>query len=158
MKRTDFQRPMPLSRAARDARRPPPPEALVDMLQDSVHRQPTRARVAMAVKCHKAAGTVQAMKCPYERCVIDPCERKLSTGRANECQACIDAHREQMGEKRNECQVCGEEIARGKPMCYACERGYEAAERDVVAFLKAGGDVDAIERGEHVGAAGKAKP
>jgi len=31
-------------------------------------------------------------KCPHGRRMIDPCPRKVYTGLANACQACIDAH------------------------------------------------------------------
>ena len=37
---------------------------------------------------------------------------------------------------RPKCRVCHEEIARGKPMCYACDQGYEACRADAVAWLR----------------------
>jgi transcriptional regulator with XRE-family HTH domain len=44
----------PLSQAARDARRPRPPEELVEALQDSVHRESGRTRAARSVKVRGA--------------------------------------------------------------------------------------------------------
>lgn len=40
----------PLSRAAREARKPLPPERLIDALQDRVHREPGRGRAARTVR------------------------------------------------------------------------------------------------------------
>lgn len=60
--------------------------------------------------------------------------------------------------ERPKCRVCHEEIARGKPMCYACDQGYEAALSDVVAWLRieypgesARAFAMAIERGDAAG-------
>ena len=44
----------PLSQAARVARRPRPPEELVEALQDSVHRESGRTRAARSVKVRGA--------------------------------------------------------------------------------------------------------